>query len=250
MIRFSCTCGKPFEVKEELAGKKIRCRFCSEISIIPLPSDARVSGRLALPDWKILGDIPVADKVCLHCGAIVNVDAQMCPGCGEVFGWGNTEAVPEVTMEVTDDTADAEPENPELTQSGRFKNIEDIDDAPAQFEIVEIAARPEPVELELLRLPSAQEPVDVEPISKQQKTDDAGTVPPKKEKPGSGTQAAQKPPDLKEDTGTFKLEAIIEEEEQPKKTPSGRLRKSTGKRISSRRRKTPPGKSSRRKKKQ
>lgn len=36
MIAFSCTCGHKYNVSEKYAGKKVRCKECSEIFIIPI----------------------------------------------------------------------------------------------------------------------------------------------------------------------------------------------------------------------
>lgn len=35
MIRLTCKCGKHYEIAEKYAGKKVRCKVCSEIFIIP-----------------------------------------------------------------------------------------------------------------------------------------------------------------------------------------------------------------------
>jgi phage FluMu protein Com len=208
MIKFSCSCGKPFEVIEDHVGKKIRCRFCGEISVVPPPSDPRASGHLEQLDWRLLDRVPVADKLCLHCGTTVEVAAKMCPTCGEVFGWTDKEETPEVTREVTDEI-EQEPVAPELTQSGRFKHISDIDDAPAQFELVEFTSQPSPVELDLLQLPPAKKPI----------TDDA-----EENRPNKAIQASEPPADNvitppsadkvepTPDTGTFEIDGIIDEE--------------------------------------
>ncbi|TET39045.1 MAG: hypothetical protein E3J72_01465 [Planctomycetota bacterium] len=226
MIKFSCSCGKPFEVIEDHVGKKIRCRFCGEISVVPPPSDPRASGHLEQLDWRTLHRVPVADKLCLHCGTTVEVAAKMCPDCGEVFEWTEEEEAPQVTREVTDEI-EQEPVAPELTQSGRFKHISDIEDAPAQFELVEFMSQPTPVELDLLQLPPAKKPI----------TDDA-----EERVPGKAIQAnaspegdAVTPPAADKvepapDTGTFEIDGIIdeefedeEEEEEEEEKPSGKL---------------------------
>jgi len=227
MIRFSCSCGKPFEVPEEHAGKKIRCRFCSAVSVVPPSSDPRASGHLEQLDWRTLGSMTVTDKVCLHCGTLVAVEATMCADCGEVFGWADTGEAPEVTMEVTDEPAEPEPETPELTQSGRFKHIVDVSDAPAQFEIVDIQSKPAPVALELLKLPHASKPAEVNPLAKNAAASEKGA--------SAARSPAEKPAAAPlEPAETFQIEGVLEEsgenkKEKPralhrKRSISGRLR--------------------------
>ncbi|MFQ3592276.1 MAG: hypothetical protein SNJ82_03685 [Gemmataceae bacterium] len=43
-ISFVCDCGKPLRVKEELAGKKVRCPACKEVARVPAAEQDEVAG--------------------------------------------------------------------------------------------------------------------------------------------------------------------------------------------------------------
>ncbi len=43
MIKFSCTsCAQTYRVSDEYAGKKVRCKSCSSVNIIPQPEKEKV----------------------------------------------------------------------------------------------------------------------------------------------------------------------------------------------------------------
>src|SRR5262245_29051268 len=52
-IFFSCGCGEKYRVQEELAGKKVRCRQCGELLIVPLAEP-----KVADVDWSDVDDTP------------------------------------------------------------------------------------------------------------------------------------------------------------------------------------------------
>ena len=55
MIRFQCKCGKSFEVKDELAGKKARCNKCQ--AVVAIPELAIIEAEEVEDDYGLVDDL-------------------------------------------------------------------------------------------------------------------------------------------------------------------------------------------------
>ena len=80
-IRVTCTCGKQFQVKEELAGKRGKCAACGQVLSIPaIPSSAALEKAIPAPlracpaCWEALQPNAV---ICLHCGHDLRTGKQV-----------------------------------------------------------------------------------------------------------------------------------------------------------------------------
>jgi len=49
MIKFTCTCGEPLRVKDELAGRRVRCPACRQAIEVPPTPVSRAPGRMGPP---------------------------------------------------------------------------------------------------------------------------------------------------------------------------------------------------------
>src|SRR5262245_43431015 len=77
-IRFSCTCGKPLQVKDEQAGTRARCPFCR--AVVSVPAGAQEEPE-SLP-----GVVPF--MTCPKCKAEWPPETVVCVGCGYNFKTG------------------------------------------------------------------------------------------------------------------------------------------------------------------
>ncbi len=80
-IRVECpnpNCDKVFKLKDELAGKKVRCGKCGTPIFVPRGSmeDTGKSGESVLPEHH------PARLTCTNCGAVLGVRDAVCPNCG------------------------------------------------------------------------------------------------------------------------------------------------------------------------
>lgn len=96
-IPVQCRCGKHFAVKEELAGKAVKCPACQQP--VPIPAAAvatqstgggqpgaagvgRASGPTSLLDEVGLRALPPGARPCPGCGAPLAAEAVLCIECG------------------------------------------------------------------------------------------------------------------------------------------------------------------------
>ena len=74
-IPIRCTgCSKPFKVKDHLAGKRVRCPFCTRLLRVPetdLDEDTQ--------------DVPAGYRICPSCAELVRSQARKCRFCGEAL---------------------------------------------------------------------------------------------------------------------------------------------------------------------
>ena len=114
-IAFNCTtCSKPFSVKGELAGKKIKCGNCG--TLLEVPTDeaqadpmAPAPSQTATPvapssDVKIDSQDGKAPSIhCPICGTTAEPGTKLCIGCGTDLETGEQpsmdETVPQSPME-------------------------------------------------------------------------------------------------------------------------------------------------------
>ena len=80
-ISVTCTCGKQFKVKDELAGKRGKCAACGQVLSIPaIPSSAALEKAIPAPlracpaCWEALQPNAV---ICLHCGHDLRTGKQV-----------------------------------------------------------------------------------------------------------------------------------------------------------------------------
>ncbi len=65
-------CGKEYRLQDELAGRKVRCRECGTVIVVPSDADAE----LAFPRHH------PARLTCSNCGVVLGVRDAICPHCG------------------------------------------------------------------------------------------------------------------------------------------------------------------------
>ncbi len=74
-IVVQCQCGKGLRVRDESAGKRVRCPSCGEVMLVP---GEQVAPRAAAPSRVA----PPAANACKACGKPVPVGVLVCPECG------------------------------------------------------------------------------------------------------------------------------------------------------------------------
>ncbi|MGD2174135.1 MAG: hypothetical protein PVJ27_01940 [Candidatus Brocadiaceae bacterium] len=83
-IRVKCPnqqCGKVYTLKDELAGKKVRCTECRSVIEVPSAGDSGLA--LADDDEDLsLPDYHPARLTCTNCGAVLGVRDAICKNCG------------------------------------------------------------------------------------------------------------------------------------------------------------------------
>ena len=89
-IRVSCdSCGKQLKVRDEAAGKRVKCPDCGSVVQIPEPDD--VLDAEAADDNPFAGEDISSDgatenrKPCPACGEMIVKTAAKCRFCGEIF---------------------------------------------------------------------------------------------------------------------------------------------------------------------
>ena len=79
-IRFSCECGQPLAVRDEFAGRRVRCSGCNEARLVPSPEAEDEPEQPALLQF-----------TCEDCGKAIQAKAEhagkktKCPGCGLIL---------------------------------------------------------------------------------------------------------------------------------------------------------------------
>ncbi len=91
-IEFACgSCNKRYRVKEELAGKRARCKACGHVTKIPSPEPPPpddLSGLSSFLDEELASETssapppPSGDAQCPACGATIESSAVVCLACG------------------------------------------------------------------------------------------------------------------------------------------------------------------------
>ncbi|MDA1052927.1 MAG: HEAT repeat domain-containing protein [Planctomycetota bacterium] len=84
-ISFRCRCGKEYQVRDELAGRKASCKKCGEQITIPMPEVTELEAVDDLfPDLSMVGDSTQAGlpSSCPACLAEVPAGLSDCPKCG------------------------------------------------------------------------------------------------------------------------------------------------------------------------
>lgn len=74
MIKFSCSeCGQSYRVSDEYAGKRVRCKGCSQVNTIPQPeSDTVGSGDSIAAYNNLLKELSEVEKT----APTVEIDAE------------------------------------------------------------------------------------------------------------------------------------------------------------------------------
>ena len=92
MIRLRCSCGKGLRVRDQAAGRRIKCPGCGSILTVPRPEPPPDEGgpRLVEEDSarpeRDLGPVPADVKPCPRCGVELPAYAVFCHTCGYKFG--------------------------------------------------------------------------------------------------------------------------------------------------------------------
>jgi len=79
-VSFKCECGKALRVKDEFAGKKVKCPSCNQVIVTPeiTAEDLVATEGLAEPKES------QASTKCLTCGAELENEAPVCMKCGTI----------------------------------------------------------------------------------------------------------------------------------------------------------------------
>lgn len=78
-IVVNCTCGKQFNVKEELAGKRGKCTACGRVLSVPTPAPAFDQEKAS----------PSHQRACRTCRKALQPNAVICLHCGHDLRTGN-----------------------------------------------------------------------------------------------------------------------------------------------------------------
>ena len=117
MITFKCECGKVLKVKDEAAGKRVRCPACS--TVVQVPAPAKPAGVPADAKGAVIdtpkdgADFGLQDhepehgehhvegegKHCPACHMLLPVSAIICTTCGHDFRTGKTYEQPKNVVE-------------------------------------------------------------------------------------------------------------------------------------------------------
>jgi DNA-directed RNA polymerase subunit M/transcription elongation factor TFIIS len=92
-IRFSCSCGRVLNIKDELAGKKGKCPECGKVVSVPMESEpeptpeeikAQAEAEAEVQAQALVAEAAAAAalKPCPHCGKPLAIDAIFCVNCG------------------------------------------------------------------------------------------------------------------------------------------------------------------------
>jgi len=86
-IRATCTCGKKYVVRAEVAGKKVRCN-CGEVFSVPTTEEVQQA---------------TTEKMCPWCDAWITEDQEACEKC-------ETDAAKDAAMQIESETTQSAPE--------------------------------------------------------------------------------------------------------------------------------------------
>ena len=84
-IRVTCpneSCGKTYNVKDELAGKKVRCASCGAVMAVPQAAQGLDETTAPPPQEEAIPSHHPARQVCTNCGAVLGVRDTFCTKCG------------------------------------------------------------------------------------------------------------------------------------------------------------------------
>lgn len=79
-IHVSCQCGKQLAIKDEFAGKRVKCPGCGGPLVVPAPQPAGADDGIS----DLLDDVGMREGVmrCPGCGAELSTEAVLCVMCG------------------------------------------------------------------------------------------------------------------------------------------------------------------------
>jgi len=77
-------CGRVFTVKDEAAGKKVRCSQCGMVFPVPTETTGPQKGSAS-------SHYHPARRTCTNCGTVLSARATICPGCGGDVRTGVTQ---------------------------------------------------------------------------------------------------------------------------------------------------------------
>ncbi|MEW6026772.1 MAG: hypothetical protein AB1599_05735 [Planctomycetota bacterium] len=77
-VSFKCGCGKPLKVKDEFAGRKVKCPSCGSIAVAPEITAQDLMSGSGSPE-----ELPSGVK-CLTCGAELQEEDPVCLKCGTI----------------------------------------------------------------------------------------------------------------------------------------------------------------------
>jgi len=87
-VRLKCSCGKVLSLRDELAGKAVKCPSCEKTLRVPAKRPAAASPGAAAPKGALddlfneEGFDRKVDAACPACGAEMKADAILCTRCG------------------------------------------------------------------------------------------------------------------------------------------------------------------------
>jgi hypothetical protein len=82
-VTVSCTCGKIFKVKDELAGTSVLCQICGKEVIAPAVQPLSAEQNKS-PEPAALNSAAVDNMACPSCAESIPRKSRKCPFCGEI----------------------------------------------------------------------------------------------------------------------------------------------------------------------
>src|SRR5688572_22394864 len=92
-IKVACRCRAQLKVKDELAGRRVKCPKCGEVLIVPRPEPVPTAKAIAIsaatPPAQVESHVvapeptpPAKKQACPSCQAALPPDAVLCVQCG------------------------------------------------------------------------------------------------------------------------------------------------------------------------
>jgi hypothetical protein len=75
-------CGKEYRLKDSFAGKKVRCRECETVIVVPDEPDAAEAPAAAAAIEPQMPQHHPGRLTCTNCGAVLGVRDAICTNCG------------------------------------------------------------------------------------------------------------------------------------------------------------------------
>lgn len=137
-IKVTCSCGKSFNAKHELAGKRVRCPQCKEPIAIPNvqdPDELQLEAPINAPKYNPLDDILNEEGVkatptgptCPSCAEPIQAEAIVCIECGFNISTGEKMST---FVEEDEDDAEAATAGMSETEKMLYKAEREIEDTP------------------------------------------------------------------------------------------------------------------------
>ncbi|MEK7310101.1 MAG: zinc-ribbon domain-containing protein, partial [Planctomycetota bacterium] len=90
-VSFKCGCGKSLRVKDEFAGKKVKCPSCNQVIVTP-----EITAEDLVSTEGLAGPKESQSSVkCLTCGAELKEDDPVCMKCGTIRQVMKTQGKPQ-----------------------------------------------------------------------------------------------------------------------------------------------------------